>query len=216
MTHPIFTRIESPSFAAELNLASSMSLADRVLEVSEATRALREMYAHEDSFFEDVLERIEQLAQVDIDPRYENPYDAALCAYLWTMDKLNPELGLVAAELVAHSRQTWWARQFATRILARESEMTRDSQATVQLSMSSGAQAVTANVNSQTTSGPWVISNLARGVYRYVVGVIQHDQRNVGPVILLPEVFPHQAGEPVPVRLEQTSLSADQRIVEWR
>lgn len=64
-----------------------------------------------------VLGELENLARLNVDPRYENPHDAALAALLWLAYFTDEKLADIAASAVDVAPQCWYAKKFARAIL---------------------------------------------------------------------------------------------------
>ena len=59
------------------------------------------------------MERVLELVRREIDPEYENPWDAALSAYLLFLMSCNVALASVAADAVLECPNCWWSRKIA-------------------------------------------------------------------------------------------------------
>ena len=66
---------------------------------------------------EEVVGRIHDLSQLEVDRRYENPNDTALAILLWLTNFAAPEFVQMAADLVDRAPQCWYAKKLARRIL---------------------------------------------------------------------------------------------------
>ena len=109
--------IESPEFAARVNVASDFQTFLREASEQEAVSSLRRELASDD-IRRRLCDRICQLARQQIDLRYENPNDTALTLYLWLLSLKEPQRAKrAAAVVVAHARQCWWATKVAYRLL---------------------------------------------------------------------------------------------------
>jgi hypothetical protein len=60
-----------------------------------------------------VLERVFELVRRKIEPEYENPWDAALAAYLLFLMSGDVALASVAADAVLECPNCWWSRKVA-------------------------------------------------------------------------------------------------------
>lgn len=111
------TEIESPQFAARLNVVSDEKAFFR--EVAQDPVALELCRQVKDSgeLQESTLDRIHDLAGQEFDRRYENPNDTPLAVLLWLTCRAAPEAGPVAAHYVARAPQCWYARKLAQRIM---------------------------------------------------------------------------------------------------
>jgi hypothetical protein len=74
-------KIEDPRFSAEVNLAAGARAFRRILREHEAYRELKET-ARTANARQRIVRRVAELSERQVDPRYENAYDAALSAYL--------------------------------------------------------------------------------------------------------------------------------------
>ncbi len=116
----LFERIESAAFAIEANLASGASDFIEAVSSNPAFVALSEEAKQNPYVSGAVLQRIELLANLKVDYRYENPHDAALAAYAWLLFQNAPRLAPIAAAILIEARQVWWARHIAGYILEAE------------------------------------------------------------------------------------------------
>jgi|GEM_PF-6871341 len=113
----LFQMVESAEFEAEVNLASTPRVFWSILSASQAFQELL-AYLHEDpSNVIRVMQRAKVLVEIDVDPRFANPYDTALAAYVWALTKEEPPLARIAAEIALTANQTWWAREVAEIVL---------------------------------------------------------------------------------------------------
>lgn len=114
----VVREIEGNHFAAEVNLASGSVAFDRGLrshplfhELAESVRGAQGRDL--------VIARLEELARKPIDFKYENPYDAAMTAYLTALSQVErPELLEDVVEAVLKTPNCWWAREISTRLQA--------------------------------------------------------------------------------------------------
>ncbi len=116
----LFDQIESKTFVVEANLASGASGFIEAVSSNPAIVALSEEEKQNPYVSGAVLQRIELLANLKVDYRYENPHDAALAAYAWLLFKNAPHLATIAAAILIEARQVWWARHVAGYILESE------------------------------------------------------------------------------------------------
>lgn len=118
----IMKEIESHEFSAYLNVASDFKTLLRIAEKQEAVLDLLD----ELDFYEArqiILTRIIALSRIEIDPRYENPWDIPLTIYIWLLSLKDFDLANAAAEILAHLHQSWWAMRISRYILLREHEI---------------------------------------------------------------------------------------------
>ena len=116
--HDDLATIESRQFSAELNVVSSTEAFYRVLSRNPVVvRVLDELRASGE-LLEELAGRVLDLCAVSTDPRYENPYDAALAAYLWLAHYSSEGLTRSLATTVDGTSRTWYAKKLAFRILS--------------------------------------------------------------------------------------------------
>ena len=116
----LFDQIESRAFAVEANLASGASDFIEAVSSNPAFVALSEEEKQNPYVSGVVLQRIQLLANLKVDYRYENPHDAALAAYAWLLFQNAPRLATIAAAILIEARQVWWARHAARYMLESE------------------------------------------------------------------------------------------------
>ena len=111
--HEAISQIESPEFDANLNVVSSM---DAFFRAADSEPAVREAYRHllgSGQLREEVLDRIYDLAVMDIDTQYENPNDTALAVLLWLSYFAFPDDAGIAIDYVSRAPQCWYAAKLA-------------------------------------------------------------------------------------------------------
>ncbi len=118
----VMAGIEEYRFSSELNLASGTKAFRRGLRNHRLVRALAEQ-AKDPVARSAVAKRIEDLAGVYVDPRYENRYDAALSAYLTVLsDVADTKTIAMAASAAMKAENTWWtggiSRELVTQSVA--------------------------------------------------------------------------------------------------
>lgn len=116
----IFQPIESDEFAVRLNVASTSNVFRDILFKDSSYQDLiqwLEETTSRDKRIEHTLNRILDLARFQIDLRYENPYDAALAAYLLALATISPSYAKFGAEIIIGAQQTWWAKHVARSVL---------------------------------------------------------------------------------------------------
>ena len=111
------TEIESPQFAARLNVVSSAKAFFREVAQDPVVLELYRQVKDSGELQESTLDRIHALAGQEFDRRYENPNDTPLAVLLWLTCRAAPEDGPVAAHYVARAPQCWYARKLAQRIM---------------------------------------------------------------------------------------------------
>ena len=111
------SEIESPDFAANMNVVSSMhaffNTASKEPIVLEAYRHMLESGEAREA----ALGRIHDLSFLEVDRRYENPNDTPLAILLWLTQFAAPDYVDMAADLVDRAPQCWYAKKLARRLL---------------------------------------------------------------------------------------------------
>lgn len=107
--------IEAPLFSAEVNLASGSKGFYQTLRRHPLVKALREQLCSHDVATA-LVRRVHQLSKVETDEGYENPYDAAMTAYLTALEDTNRDLAAAAARSVAKLENCWWAAETSARL----------------------------------------------------------------------------------------------------
>lgn len=113
----ICQQIESPLFAGRVNLVGGFRAFLDALSQEQGVQKLLGTPLNRRTA-EELLRRVLQLIGQRIDPRYENPFDAALSAYLWVLNATYPDLALIGTELILAAPNCWWANKLAMQILA--------------------------------------------------------------------------------------------------
>lgn len=111
------TEIESPQFAARLNVVSDEKAFFREVAKDPVALELCRQVKNSGELQESTLDRIHDLAGQEFDRRYENPNDTPLAVLLWLTCRAAPEAGPVAAHYVARAPQCWYARKLAQRVM---------------------------------------------------------------------------------------------------
>lgn len=119
--------IESRQFAAELNVVSSTEAFYRAVSRNPVVVRVLEKLRTSGEAVEELVGRVLDLCAVSTDPRYENPYDAALVAYLWLAYYGSEGLSQSLATTVDKTSGTWYAKKLAFRILAEHQFLVRSS-----------------------------------------------------------------------------------------
>ena len=102
-----FSEIESERFRGYANLASSYRMFTRLIRESTEYRTIARLL-HSPRSRGLLLARVHRLASSEVDPRLENPWDAALATYVLAMYGRHRLFGVVAAAGARVARQTWW------------------------------------------------------------------------------------------------------------
>jgi hypothetical protein len=127
----ILDQIESHTFSAEVNVAGGYS-AFRSILASNGTVLELVSFLSNRSLAERCLRRIGSLASLTVDLRFENPFDAALAAYLHALSAKHPDLSRIGASVVQACPRCWWGRRVANHLLAPGQDTTRHTGLTVQ------------------------------------------------------------------------------------
>jgi hypothetical protein len=117
----VMSLIESQHFAAEVNMAASSNMFDRGLRNHHLFRDLAE-HMKKGREREEVFRRVLDLSRRPIQSEFENPFDAALAAYLIALDTEDPGMAAIAAETVWKAPNCWWAAEHSARLLAEAKE----------------------------------------------------------------------------------------------
>lgn len=108
--------IESHEFAARLNVASDFNTFSAAMAAEESFQAMRRELALADR----IAERVLELLRRRVDVRYENPWDAAIAAYLLALCTSKPELAELVAANVLQASQLWWATKIARHVVSEQ------------------------------------------------------------------------------------------------
>ncbi len=112
----LFDDIENAQFAARQGVASDLRTFLLGIMNEPSVQGLRSLLESAD-VRETVLQRCANLSRVSSDPRYENPNDTALAAYLALLDLKCPELARLGAHYVSTVSRCWWANKLACHLL---------------------------------------------------------------------------------------------------
>jgi hypothetical protein len=137
MTHDIklmFKYLESHEFSAEINVYSDLrSIEKGILSNQKVAALIKLCLENTINALEEIFERISNLTNMSIDPRYESPWDAALAAYLIVLQSVDRYSALLAANIVSRAPQTWWAGKISNRLLTTEKDITNSANEFVQI-----------------------------------------------------------------------------------
>ena len=111
------SQIESSQLDASLNVVSGTNAFFKAADKEPAVREARRRLLQSGELHEDVLNRIYDLADSDVDPQYANPNDTALAVLLWLSYFTFPGYAYIAAGYVRRAPQCWYAKKLADRIL---------------------------------------------------------------------------------------------------
>jgi len=99
--------ITSDDFAARLAIASDLRMFLRIASKQTSVRSvLAQMDSEENR--RRILKQVLQLLRLDVDYRYENPWDTAIAVLLWILARRTPQLGVLAAQAALEAPQCWW------------------------------------------------------------------------------------------------------------
>jgi hypothetical protein len=109
--------IKSHEFAARLNVVSGMRSFFAAANREPAVMSLLNDMSESGEAREEVLGQIQDLSQLEIDRRYENPNDTPLAILLWLTGYAAHDFSRMAADLVDRAPQCWYAKKLARGIL---------------------------------------------------------------------------------------------------
>lgn len=114
----IMENIEQHRFSSELNLAGGTKAFRRCLRGHELFQSLLKLARDPEARLA-VVRRVEELAQSEINPRYENRFDAAMSAYLTVLDDTaEPETIARAGAAAANAPNIWWTVGVSREVIA--------------------------------------------------------------------------------------------------
>lgn len=120
----LFKEIETHKFSAEINLASSFDAYTKNLTTHDLVSQLTKLIEnHENKTL--LLRRTSSLASNSVDLRYENEFDAAFSAYLWSMFLVEPIEASILAVVILKVQNCWWASKLSNYILRNETIQTQ-------------------------------------------------------------------------------------------
>ena len=111
-------QIESPEFDANLSMFSSTKAFFRAMAADPVVLDLLVQIRESGELREEVLDRIYDLAALEIDSRYENPNDKPLTVLLWLTYYTAPEFAQIAAHYTMRAPQCWYATKLARQFIA--------------------------------------------------------------------------------------------------
>lgn len=119
MPAELMRAIELHRFSGEVNLAAGTKTFRRSLRNHALFRELADL-AKEPHVRTKIAERVATLSRAEIDAKYENPFDAALSAYLTVLgDTAEPEVVIEAASAAASAPNCWWTVGISRELLIR-------------------------------------------------------------------------------------------------
>lgn len=113
------SQIESPQFDAYLNAAIGTNAFFKAIGKDSAVQSAFSQLQKSGALQEDVLSRLYELSEIDVDHDYANPNDTVLAVLLWLSCFAFSEHALVqvAAGYVNRAPQCWYAKKLVDRIL---------------------------------------------------------------------------------------------------
>ena len=109
--------VEGQEFDIRLNIASDYGTFFKAASREPAVRLLVSAMLTSGDAREEVLGRIDDLARLDVDPRYQHPYDTAMAILVWATYYTAPLQVNRAASAIEHTPRTWYSRKLASRII---------------------------------------------------------------------------------------------------
>ncbi len=109
--------IEGHRFSAVVNVASDLNHFLQALASTPEFRKLLVLLSARDDRAR-VLERLLEVAARAVEPAYENPWDAALTAYLYLIWRTDKRQALIAANRVLSCANCWWSEKLAQELVA--------------------------------------------------------------------------------------------------
>lgn len=112
-----FRDIEGDEFAARIAFASTSEAVDASFKNAPDLLAL--VQNDDDDVELRVLQRIYELCHREPDRRWENPYDAALAAYYWLLNRRSSPFTAAAESLISGQVNLFWADRLVRLLRAR-------------------------------------------------------------------------------------------------
>ena len=109
--------VEGQEFDIRLNIASDYGTFFKAASSEPAVRLLVSAMLTSGDAREEVLGRIDDLAHLDVDPRYQHPYDTAMAILVWATYFTAPLHAYRAASAIERTPRTWYSRKLASRII---------------------------------------------------------------------------------------------------
>ena len=108
--------IESHELAVRLNLAGNISGVLSAARREECVRYFLDRI-QDIALINMLLLRALELSRQRVDPRYENPWDAAITVYMFLLNQNSFQMAKTVASAVDQTPRLWWARQYSDRLL---------------------------------------------------------------------------------------------------
>lgn len=104
--------IEGSDFRFNVNAASGFKMFKKLLKQQESFQML-EAFASTKSGCSTIEGRIQYLLELEIDPKYEHPYDTAIATYLFALQRAEYSSIRDLANEIFSLDCFWWARHIA-------------------------------------------------------------------------------------------------------
>jgi hypothetical protein len=108
--------IVSEDFAARLAIASDLRLFLRIASKQGSVKTVLQAMNSDDNRGR-VLVQLLHLLRLDVDYRYESPWDTAIAVLLWIVARGAPQFRVLAAQAALCASQCWWAPMIAEELL---------------------------------------------------------------------------------------------------
>jgi hypothetical protein len=110
------SEIESPEYAARVNLASDYNTFVKGVRLERTTPELAAQIRDQGVGLK-LVSRVTRMASQKVDHRYEHPCDAPMAAYIWLLAGTQPALAKIAANAAICVARSWWANRVAEVVL---------------------------------------------------------------------------------------------------
>ena len=109
--------IESQDLDIRLNVVSDFGAFFKAVSREPAARLLVSAMLASGDVREEVLGHLNDLAHLDVDPRYQHPYDTAMAILVWATYYTAPHQAYRAASAIERTARTWYSRKLAGRLM---------------------------------------------------------------------------------------------------
>ena len=116
----------SVDFDVSLNVVSSTNGYFRAVSQHPAVKEAYRLMLESGELYEDTLCHIYTLANMEVEPQFENPNDTALAVLLWLTNFAFPDNAQLAATYANQAPHCWHAKKLAQRILNPPPSATRN------------------------------------------------------------------------------------------
>ena len=117
--------IEASGYGMRLGLVSTPSRFIEAVSKEPRAQKIAELLDQTDAQ-EELLVRLKTLLSAENDPRYAHPNDLAIAAYLYLLQKADPNAVLKLAKELVDTPTLWWARAMAIHTINETVRRTRD------------------------------------------------------------------------------------------